>query len=57
MTAERINGIKLNVERLTDAELFNALEHTAVRYEEVKADLDRLLTVASERGLVRSGDE
>lgn len=57
MTAERINGVKLNVERLSDEELFNALEHTTVRYEEVKADLERLLGVANERGLVRVGDE
>lgn len=57
MTAERINGIKLNVERLSDDELFNVLEHTTVRYEEVKADLERLLSVADERGLMRAGDE
>jgi hypothetical protein len=47
--SERINGIKLNLEKLTDQELSNLIEIAALNLQKAEADLERLVSVAIER--------
>ncbi len=50
--SERINGIKINTEKMTDQEVLNALDYAIERAYRAEQDVDRLLDIARERGLV-----
>ena len=52
MTTERINGVKMNVDRLTDEELLGVVDHQTERLYHVEADLNKLIGYAAVRGLV-----
>lgn len=50
--SERINGIKINTEKMSDQEVLNALDYAIERAYRAEQDVDRLLDIARERGLV-----
>lgn len=52
MSAERINGVKMHLDRLTDDELLNVLGHAQARAEQYAAEADHLMGSAVMRGLV-----
>lgn len=52
MATERIAGIKLNVDRMTDDELRGAVDHQTERLYRTEKELGILLGYAATRGLV-----
>lgn len=54
MAAERFNGIKVNVDRLTDDELLGMVDHQTERLYHTENDLNKLIGHAAARGLIQS---
>lgn len=52
MAAERFNGIKVNVDRLTDEELLGMVDHQTERLYRTENDLNKLIGHAAARGLL-----
>jgi len=55
--AERINGIKVHLDRWSDEEIVSGIGHTAERRNAVDRDMGKLLEVAGMRGLVMPDEE
>jgi hypothetical protein len=56
MGTERIAGIKLNVDRMTDGELLGAVDHQLERFYSAERDLGKLIGHATMRGLMIEAD-
>lgn len=56
MAVERISGIKLDLERLTDQELLGAVDHQLERFYGAERDLGKLIGQATLRGLMVEND-
>jgi|JI10StandDraft_1071094.scaffolds.fasta_scaffold03359_6 hypothetical protein len=52
MSAERINGIKLNLETMTDQELGNLLDTRVQAMQAAEKDVTRVLDVMEQRGMI-----
>jgi len=57
MSAERINGIKLNLETMTDQELGNLLDTRVQAMLAAEKDVTRVLDVMEQRGIVPEPEE
>ena len=56
MGTERIAGIKLNIDRMTDEELRGAVDHQTERFYSAERDLGKLIGHATLRGLFVDSD-
>ena len=52
MSAERINGIKLNLETMTDQELGNLLDTRVQAMQAAEKGVTRVLDVMEQRGMI-----